>query len=412
MTDRGHDTPRADELPAWEGRAILHVDMDAFFCAVEVLDDPSLAGKPIIVGGSPEHRGVVSTASYEARVFGVRSAMPSAQAKVLCPQGIWVTPTPGRYGEVSRQVRAVLADETPRLQMVSIDEGYLDVTPGIGGEHPVLVARRIQARIDAMGLSCSVGVASARVVAKIASDRDKPHGITVVWPGTEAAFLAPLDVGLMPGIGPAAKGRLATLGIKTLGQLAALDDADARTVFGNHGPGLVARARGEDPSVVRSGRPVKSLSKERTFSRDIRDEDEVFGALSALSTEVGARLRRKGLTGRTVHVKARFGDFSTRTAQRTLPVPTDLEQEFGPVGEQLMRQLWSPGVGLRLIGIGLSGFDEPTEQLDLFAGADAAADSERDRALARGMDAVRERFGSDAISRGPRRRRSSPMEED
>jgi DNA polymerase-4 len=385
----------------WEGRAVLHVDMDAFFTSVEQLDDPDLRGKAVIVGGSSD-RGVVAAASYEARRFGVRSAMPSVQAKRLAPGAVWVKPTPGRYSEVSGWIRAILESVTPRVQMVSIDEGYLDVTPGATGEHPVFVAHRIQAEVDALGLSCSVGVATSRAVAKIASDVDKPHGVTVVRPGTEAAFLAPLPVSAMPGIGPAATKRLATFGVKTLGDLATMEPATAAHVLGSWGPGLVARARGEGSAEVRPGRVAKSISKERTFGTDLREDREVMEALSGLAEGVGARLRRKGMAGRTVHVKVRYADFTTRTAQRTLPAPTDLEAEFEPVARNLVRKLWSPGVGMRLLGVGLSGFEEEPEQLDLF-GEPEKADDDRARALAEGIDAVRARFGTDAIRRGGKR---------
>ncbi len=381
---------------------MLHVDMDAFFASVEQLDDPSLRGKAVIVGGTSS-RGVVAAASYEARKFGVRSAMPSVQARRLAPDAVWVQPTPGRYGEVSAAVRAILESITPLVQMVSIDEGYLDVTPGRTGEHPVAVARRIQAEVDAMGLSCSVGVATSKTVAKIASDRDKPHGITVVWPGTEAGFLAPLPVSAMPGIGPAAVKRLGTFGIRTLGDLAGMDLVTASQVLGSWGPELVSRAQGLGSADVHPGRVAKSVSHERTFGTDIRDESEVMDAVAGLAEKVGARLRKKGMQGRTVHVKVRYADFTTRTAQRTLPAPTDLERDFEPVARDLVRKLWSPGVGVRLLGVGLSGFEAEAEQLDLFSEAPQRED-DKQRALAEGIDAVRARFGTDAIRRGGRSR--------
>ncbi len=394
--------PRPAPLPPWKGPAVLHVDMDAFFASVEQLDDPSLKGRPVIVGGASS-RGVVAAASYEARRFGVRSAMPSVQARRLCPDGVWVRPTPGRYGEVSATVRAILESVTPLVQMVSIDEGYLDVTPGRTGEHPVAVASRIQAEVDELGLSCSVGVATSKTVAKIASDRDKPHGITVVWPGNEAGFLAPLPVSAMPGIGPAAVKRLGTFGIRTLGDLAAMDEATAAQILGSWGPDLVERARGRGSASVRPGRFAKSVSHERTFGTDIREEPEVMEAVCGLAEKVGARLRKHGLQGRTVHVKVRYADFTTRTAQRTLPAPTDLEREFEPVARDLVRKLWSPGVGVRLLGVGLSGFEDEAEQLGLFSEPGASED-DRERALADGIDAVRARFGTDAIRRGGRPR--------
>jgi DNA polymerase-4 len=245
-------------------------------------------------------------------------------------------------------------------------------------------------------------VATSKVVAKIASDRDKPHGITVVWPGTEATFLAPLPVRLMPGLGPASVRRLATFCVSTLGDVAAMDESTAAHVLGSWGPSLVRHARGEGASEVTSGRTAKSVSKERTFSNDIREHDEVMAAVAALAEQVGARLRRKGLTGRTVHVKVRYADFTTRTAQRTLVAPTDLEKEFEPVARELVGRLWSPGVGVRLLGVGLSGFDEEAEQLGLFAEDEAGGGDGRAHALAEGLDAIRARFGDDSIRRGDR----------
>ena len=287
--------------------------------------------------------------------------------------------------------------------MVSIDEGYLDVTPGATGEHPVLIARRIQEQVDAMGLSCSAGVATSKTVAKIASDRDKPHGITVVWPGTEEVFLGPLPTSLMPGLGPASVRRLERFGVRTLGDLAHMDEDIAVQVLGSWGPGTIARARGLGSAEVHPGRVAKSLSAERTFSTDLRERDEVTAALRGLCEKVGGRLRKAELAGRTVHLKVRYADFTTRTAQGSLGAPSDLEREFGPVAEDLLQQLWNPGVGVRLLGVGLSGFEETVEQLDLFAGTQQREDGRED-ALTRGIDAVRARFGDGAIRRGQPRR--------
>jgi len=400
-------TPDTPPLRPWVGRAILHVDMDAFFAAVEQLDHPEWRGKPVIVGGDADRRGVVSTASYEARRFGVRSAMSSARARVLCPDAIWAPGRFARYKELSDAVRAIFADESPLVQPVSIDEAYLDVTPGrFAAEHPVEIARRIQARVDELGITCSIGVAATKSAAKVASDMDKPHGITVVWPGEEAAFLAPLPVGVLQGIGPKTAERLADLGLSTLADLAALDEITATQVLGSHGQGVVARARGIDDRLVHPNDPAKSVSNERTFAEDVRDPAEVDRALDALAARVGSRLRRAGRAGRTVTVKVRFSDFSTRTVRRTLPVATDDESEFGPVARELLRQAWAPGVGVRLLGVGLSGFDSKAVQLDLLGGdthndAPAACNARTRRpGLVKGVDAVRERFGDDALRFG------------
>ncbi|MDR3687679.1 MAG: DNA polymerase IV [Coriobacteriia bacterium] len=402
------ETPHSCEGTPWEGRAILHVDLDAFFAAVEQLDHPEWRGKPVIVGGDPGHRGVVSTCSYEARKFGVRSAMSSARAVQLCPDAIWTHGSYQRYHEMSEAVRAIFADETPLVQPVSIDEAYLDVTPGTyTSEHPVAVARRIRSRVARLGITCSVGVSAIKSVAKIASDHDKPDGLTIVCPGEEPAFLAPLPTRAMPGVGPRTADRLEALGIRTLGQLAELDDVTALEVLGSHGVGIVARARGRDARSVHENEGVKSVSNERTFATDVRSPADVDGALAALAAKVGQRLRRKGLAGRTVTVKLRFSDFTTKTVRRTLAIATDDEAVFGPVARQLLASAWSPGIGLRLLGVGISGFDERSAQLDLFGeeqlGADTAtpAPTPRERAqLVRGIDAVREKFGDAAVRYG------------
>ncbi len=391
--------------PSWDGRAIMHVDMDAFFASVEQLDHPEWRGRPVIVG-SPEGRGVVSTASYEARAFGIRSAMPSAQAVRRCPDAIWARPRFARYAELSDEVCAIFRDITPHTQRVSIDEAYLDVTPSARrATPPALLAEEIQHRVDALGLSCSIGIATSKTVAKIASDHRKPHGITVVAPGTEAAFLAPLPVFSLPGVGAATTGRLRDVGIRTLGDLAALDDSSARQLLGSYGPDLVARARGIDPRPVREEPGVKSVSAEHTFSSDVRERAEVETALRALVERVARRLRRKQLKGRTLTVKLRYADFTTKTASRTVPVASDLDDQLLAVALELLTETWSPGAGLRLLGFGASGFAERAEQLDLLS-ASAPDVDDRARALTESIDAVKARFGDSAIGFG----RMEPMD--
>jgi DNA polymerase IV len=386
---------------SWCGRAVLHVDMDAFFAAVEQLDHPEWRGRPVIVGGDPARRGVVSAASYEARRFGVRSAMPSARAASLCPEAVWAKPRGERYREISLAVRQIFTSVTPHVQPTSIDEAYLDVTPGThSGEDPVVVARRIQAEVDRLGVSCSVGIATNKTVAKIASDRNKPHGLTVVEPGSEACFLAPLPVGLMPGIGSVTAARLGQLGISTLGSLAVLDDETAREIMGSWGPDLVARAQGLDVRPVRESPPAKSVSNERTFAEDAHTATDVRSVITALAGKVAGRLRTKGLSGRTVTLKVRYGDFSTRTVRRTLPAATDARDRIVETALDLLDDVWSPGVGVRLLGVGVSGFDERTVQLELL-GDTAAADPAIDR-LAESIDEVHKRFGSGALVHGTR----------
>lgn len=387
-------------LRPWNARAILHVDMDAFFASVEQLDHPDWRGRPVIVGGPAERRGVVAAASYEARRFGVRSAMPSAQATRLCPDAIWAPARFERYGELSRAIHEVFLTYTPAVQQVSIDEAYLDVTPTAHRpEDPVAIAHRIQGTVDDLGLSCSVGVATCKTVAKIASDADKPHGITVVRPGEEAAFLAPLPVRALPGVGSATAESLRTAGIRTLAELAVLDDGSAAQLIGSAGPELVRRARGVDERPVHEPDTVKSVSNEHTFSTDVRRREEVEAELRRLVERVSQRLRRKGLKGRTLTVKLRYADFTTRTVQHTALRPADLSVDLTPMALELLRSVWTPGSGLRLLGFGVSGFGERAIQLDIFAPEDEDEDI-RDRALIDSIDAVRARFGDSAIRIG------------
>lgn len=384
----------------WSARAVLHIDMDAFFASVEQLDHPEWRGKPVIVGGSPTGRGVVSTASYEARRFGVHSAMPAAQAARRCPDAIWAPSRFKRYGELADLVCAIFAEYTPHVERVSIDEAYLDVTPT---EHaptdPVTIAREIQERVDALGLSCSIGVATGKTVAKIASDFEKPHGITVVPPGMEADFLAPLPASAIPGVGAATAARLRDVGIRTVGDLAALDEASARQLLGTYGPDLVTRAVGRDDRPVREERGVKSVSNEHTFAQDVRERAEVETALRALVERVARRLRRKQLPARTLTVKLRYADFTTRTASRTMQAASDLDEVLLSVALDLLSETWTPGAGLRLLGFGASGFSERAEQLDLLAPGAPVGD-DRARALAESVDAVKARFGDAAIGFG------------
>lgn len=384
----------------WCDRAILHVDIDAFFAAVEQLDDPSLVGVPVIVGGSPDGRGVVSTASYEARAFGVRSAMPSARAAALCPHAVWRRPRFERYRELSDAVFAILRDCSPLVQPVSVDEAFLDVTPGrFSREDPVAVARTIRERVSRLGLTVSVGVATSKTVAKIASDHEKPDGLTVVRPGHEAAFLAPLPIRAMSGVGPRTAERLEQLGLKTLGDIAALEEPVARQALGSGGPALVERARGHDPRPVSERAAVKSVSNERTFPADLYDSHDVTQAVDRLAEKVSGRLRAKGLTGRTVSVKVRFSDFSTRVAQTTFESPTADGTLIGSTARSLVESVLSRGVGVRLLGVGVSGFEPRGVQLQIGEQDPCEADSPRPD-IGRSIDEVRRRFGPDAIRFG------------
>ncbi|KXB62637.1 DNA polymerase IV [Olsenella sp. DNF00959] len=398
----GREQDRSLGLP-WQGPAVGLLDLDAFFASVEQLDHPDWRGLPVIVGGSPERRGVVSTASYEARRFGVHSAMPSWQARRLCPGAIW---TPGRfdrYRELSRAVMGIVQDETPLVEQVSIDEAFFDVTPGRWSrESPLDICRRIQLRVRKLGITCSIGLGTSKTVAKIASERQKPRGLTVVPPGAEAAFLAPLPVRAMSGIGPATERRLQELDVRTLGDLALRDEAEMRRALGSVGPQLVRRARGMEGSPVReTARPeeAKSVSNERTFSHDLLTREEVDAAIGQVSALVGERLRKRGLRASTVTLKLKFDYLHARTAQRALPRPTDDERRLAACARGLLSGLWSPGLGIRLVGVGASDFGEgAAEQLSLFT--DEKGDERDLRALSLATDEVRRRFGKSAIAYG------------
>lgn len=403
---RGTFAPGGHDF-VWQGPAVGLLDLDAFFASVEQLDHPEWRGKPVIVGGSPDKRGVVTTASYEARPFGVHSAMPSAQAARLCPQAIWTQGRFDRYREMSDLVMGLLRDETPLVEQVSIDEAFFDVTPGrFSREDPVAICERVRARVRELGVTCSVGLGTNKTVAKIASDQDKPDGLTVVPPGTEAAFLADLPVGTMSGVGPATEKRLTQLGVRTLGQLAAQDPEAMRRVFGVAGPRMVERAAGREHAVVRAeAEAPKSVSNERTFSRDLTSEEDLHAAVLSVAARVGTRLRRKGLAGREVSVRLKFDVAHSKSAQVPLAEPTDDESVFGPVAWRLARRLWQPGMSVRLVGVGLAKFGDeeaPPVQLELFGdeGDEPAAPAPgrgHERDLAAAADSIRERFGDQAV---------------
>lgn len=400
-------------LPPWEGPAILLVDLDAFFASVEQLDHPAWRGKPVIVGGDADARGVVSTCSYEARAFGVRSAMASALARQLCPEAIWTRGHFHRYREVSAAIMAILRDETPHVQQVSIDEAFMDVSPtAVNTEHPVAIARRIQDRVAALGVTCSIGVGVSKSVAKIASDRDKPRGLTVVYPGTEQAFLAPLPVRTMSGVGAAAEKVLKAHGIRTLGDMGAADAALLKRVFGKNGEMMRERALGADRSPVVVDDEVKSVSNEVTFAEDLTDRESIEAALATIAAKVGRRLRRKGLTGRTIAIKVRYDDRSVHSVQRQLPAPTDDDLAFTPVLYAMIDDLWEPGMKIRLLGVAVTHFEtEDNGQESLFdaslfddSKAEEAAplieDDTKRRRLIENLDALRDRFGDDTVRFG------------
>ncbi len=406
-----HPAPAQDPAPSpaltWTGKAIGLLDLDAFFASVEQLDHPEWRGKPVIVGGSANKRGVVSTASYEARKFGVHSAMPSAQAQRLCPQAIWTQGHFDRYREMSAQVMAILMDETPYVEQVSIDEAFFDVTPGrFSKESPVEICQRIQARVRELGVTCSIGLGTNKTIAKIASEKEKPRGFTVVWPGCEATFLAPLPVSAMSGIGHASAARLAAMGIKTLGQLARTDVNKMKAEFGVVGPRMVLRAQGREESAVASAYEpdeVKSVSNERTFTQDLLDKTDIEAAIWHVGTLCGRRLRKKGLAGTTLTLKIKYDACHGKTAQMRLDAPTDDERVFCPKAIDLLRQIWSPGMTVRLVGVGLSHFNEPAAQQMALFGPQEEHDKKPRRdtsGLSKTTDQIRARFGEGAVSQG------------
>ncbi|MSQ05716.1 MAG: DNA polymerase IV [Dehalococcoidia bacterium] len=337
-------------------RHILHADLDAFYAAVEQLDDPQLRGRPVLVGGSPEGRGVVATASYEARQFGVRSAMPMRTALRLCPQGVRVHPRFDRYREMSQRVMEQFYAVTSLVEPLSLDEAYLDITAVVsGGQTPLAVALDLKESVwQATGLILSVGVGASKSVAKIASDLHKPDGLVVVAPGDEADFLAPLLVGKLWGIGPKTAERLHGEGIQTIGQLAARDAEWFLRRFGKRGEHLRAKALGQDREPVHTDHVTKSVSAENTFATDLADPQEIRLELARLASRVAQRLARHELRGRTVTVKLRLSDFTTFTRQATLPSHTCAEADISDAAWRLAALELAPGRAFRLLGVGVS----------------------------------------------------------
>ncbi len=380
-------------------RAILHVDMDSFFVSVERLHNPALRGIPVVTGGSPEGRGVVSSASYEARAYGVRSAMPMGQALRLCPHLHVVTGGYGRYGEYSRRLHAIFLRFTPLVQMASLDEAYLDLhgTERLWGP-PLAAAEKLRAAVLAeTELPCSLGIATSRMVAKVASGLCKPSALMYVPPGSEERFLAPLPVRKLPGIGPQTAARLKDIGVTRLGQLAAIPDGRARALFGEHGPDLTARARGEDTTPVVPDESPKSIGAEETLGRDTRDAEEMHALVTEMCERVAYRLRKHCFTARTVTLKYRFSSFETHTAARSLPAPTDDESVLLAAASQLLdERVLRRREAIRLLGVTASNLVEGWDQEDLF---DAEARERRKRLLG-AVDQLRGKHGFDALRRG------------
>ena len=375
-------------------RAIIHADLDAFYASVEVLDDPSLRGKPVIVGGGPDLRGVVMAASYEARAFGVHSAMPLRTAGRLCPNGVYLPGRPERYRELSEQVMGIFASYTPLVEPISLDEAFLDVSgsAAVFGDGET-IGRAIKRRVlEEAGLVVSVGVASNKLCAKVASDLRKPDALVVVPTGGEAEFLAPLPIRRLWGVGPQAQAALADYGVTTIGQLAALAPATLHRRFGRHGDDLASRARGVDPGAVQPFHAPKSIGHEHTFGTDTRDWGRLESTLLDLAESVGSRLRRHDLAARTLQLKLRYEGFETLTRQAPLPHATRETTPLYDTAVALLRATLVEGRAVRLIGLTAMSLTD-AQQLTLFDAAD------RTDRLTHSIDVVRERFGERAITR-------------
>lgn len=380
-------------------RKVLHVDLDAFFCSVEEILDPSLKGKAFVVGGRPDSRGVVASASYPARQFGIRSAMPTAQAVRLCPGLIVLSSHRKDYAGYSHQIMELLRDSAPLIEQLSIDEAFLDVTGDRrAGEE---IARHLQEAISGQfHLPTSWGAASNKLVAKIATEVGKPKGLVVVPAGEEEAFLAPLPVGMLWGVGPKTQASLADLGIQTIGGLAQSPIHQLRPVFGERASELIARARGEDDRPVEGRRDPKSISGETTFARDLSERRALEGVLRELSEEVGRRLRAEGFSGSTVRLKLRWPDFTTITRQTRTAQPTNLDLEIFETVLGLFDKVWRTGRPVRLLGVGVADLAPPIRQLGLFESG-----RQQDENLVHALDEIRQKYGKHAL------RRASQLEE-
>jgi DNA polymerase-4 len=374
--------------------------MDAFFVSVEELFDPSLKGKPVVVGGKATERGVVSAASYAARKYGVHSAMPLRTAAQLCPHAIFLDGHPTRYRDVSRKVFEVLGRFSPKVEMASIDEAYLDLT---GTERllgrPMKAARDLHEAVkNDTGLNCSIGIATSRLLAKVSSDQAKPNGMLWVPPGSEAGFLAPLDVRKIPGVGKKTEERLAQYGIHKVGDLAKLEERFVESLLGKWGLALVGKAHGLDAGGYFQGDvgdhdDPKSISHEHTFGEDSRDPDLLEATLAKLSQMVGRRLREHGMYSRTVQIKLRYSDFTTLTRAHTLEQPTDIDIELIEHSRLLFRKNWN-GTPVRLLGVQASSLDHAEGQLNLLEGEK----TRRWRNALSAADKLRDRFGEKSIS--------------
>ena len=390
-------------------RTILHLDLDAFYCAVEETRNPDLRGKAFAVGGKPDERGVVASCSYAARRSGVRSAMPMSQAIRLSP-GLIIVPGHHRiYGEVSKQVMDILHELTGLVEQISIDEAFLDISDL--RDDPERIARGLQTRISReLQLPCSIGIAANKLTAKIATEVGKalalkrikaqglaepPNAVTVVGLGEEAAFLNPLPADMLWGVGPKTSKRLTELGIHTIGDIAKWPESEMIRLFGENGRELSRHAKGIDDRPIVTERETKSISQENTFVRDIRDDKVLQKYLREMAVEVAKQLRQNNLAGKTIKLKLRWPDFTTLTRQTTLNNPTDQEEEIATAALELLKAVRKPNQAVRLLGVGVSGISAPIRQLGLWD-----TDNEKSRKLQDALDLLHEKYGRDVIHRG------------
>jgi DNA polymerase IV len=375
--------------------------MDAFFVSVEELFDPSLKGKPVVVGGQRDERGVVSAASYAARKFGVHSAMPLRTAAKLCPQAIFVDGHPTRYRECSEKVFEVLKTFSPQIEMASIDEAYLDMT-GTARLHgpPLKAAHKLHQRMkEETRLNCSIGIGSSRLIAKVSSGQAKPNGVLMIVPGEEAKFLAPLDVREIPGVGKVMEKHLHSLGIRKVGDLARLETFELEDRFGKWGLALAGKSRGEDAggwfdSEVGADTDAKSIGHEHTYNEDTADASQLEATLMRLSEMVGRRLREANVYARTIQLKLRYKDFTTITRAHSLPIPTQLDGEIFDTIRTLFRKNWKQGSQVRLLGVQTSSFETQPEQISLLEGGR----QQRWRDILAATDKLRDRFGESSVA--------------
>ncbi len=379
-------------------RRIMHIDLDAFFASVEQAENPELKGKPVVVGGQPDRRGVVAAASYEARAFGIHSAMPLKTASRLCPQAIFISGNIQKYLDTALKFMAILMDFSPFIEPVGIDEAFLDVTgfESIHGSTRRMAEKIRQCIKDELGINASVGIAGSKLVAKVASEKAKPNGLLEVAAGRDSEFLSPLPISDMPGIGKKTESTLRRLGIDTIGKLSKIPPATLKIYFGASGVLLHRFSKGIDDSKVELPPEAKSISRETTFDQDTKDRSLLEATLRYLSERVGGKLRKKNKKARCITLKVRTADFSTTTRRRTIGQATDADQVIFATGlELLKRELFVQKQAIRLIGIGVSHLVEAGRQLDMLDSTAARLEG-----LNKAVDKIRQKYGFTSIQTG------------